>query len=194
MADKRNQNQIIRKDGKNCFVESVSDSFEIGEAHLVFAAYDLSKPAGERQTNNINIYIDISEIFEICRKMASGEFRKIVREKKEGKDSLPVFAWLGGTTAEKLNEYGKARKDGKCLSRVAKLLCGTKTDFMFIADSGPGEQDENGLIVPKFGRNPENHVVVSMRADDFSELMLMTKVHYEAWLTARYVSLRKQDA
>ena len=57
MAEDRNQNQIIRKDARNCFVESLSDAFEIGRIHLAFATYDLSKPAGQRQTNNIHIYI-----------------------------------------------------------------------------------------------------------------------------------------
>ena len=30
-------NQIIRKDAKNCFVESLRDSFEIKKIHLCFA-------------------------------------------------------------------------------------------------------------------------------------------------------------
>lgn len=37
MEESRNQHQIIRKDNKNCFVESLSDAFEIGKAHLAFA-------------------------------------------------------------------------------------------------------------------------------------------------------------
>ena len=42
MEESRNQHQIIRKDNKNCFVESLSDAFEIGKAHLAFATYDLN--------------------------------------------------------------------------------------------------------------------------------------------------------
>lgn len=44
MNEERNQNQIIRKDARNCFVESLSDSFAIERIHLVFATYDVSKP------------------------------------------------------------------------------------------------------------------------------------------------------
>ena len=55
MAENRNQNQIVRKDARNCFVESLSDAFEIGRIHLAFATYDLSKPAGQRQTNNCSV-------------------------------------------------------------------------------------------------------------------------------------------
>lgn len=69
MQDERNQNQIIRKDARECFVESLSDAFPIGRAHFAFASYDVSRPAGHRQTNNIQIYIGMDEILEICRKL-----------------------------------------------------------------------------------------------------------------------------
>ena len=62
MQQERNSQQIIRKDAKNCFVESLSDAFDREKAHLVFAAYDLTKPAGQRQTNCVHIYISIPEL------------------------------------------------------------------------------------------------------------------------------------
>ena len=55
MSEDYKNNQIIRKDAKNCFVESLNDSFSIGKAHLGFASYDMNKPAGSRQTKRINI-------------------------------------------------------------------------------------------------------------------------------------------
>ena len=58
MDKERNTNQIVRKDGKGCFVESLNDAFSIGRCHLAFAAYDLNRPAGERQTNLVQIYLD----------------------------------------------------------------------------------------------------------------------------------------
>ena len=72
------------------------------------------------------------------------------------------------------------------LSRTAQLVCGAKTDFLFVADSGPGEQNEKGLIVPRFGKKPENHVSVSMTWASLSQMLLLTKAHYEAWLSAWY--------
>ena len=73
------------------------------------------------------------------------------------------------------------------ISRIAKLVCGQKSDFLFVADSGPGETDAKGLIVPRFGNRPENHVAVSMTWETLSELLLTTKTHYEAWLAAWYM-------
>lgn len=188
MQDERNASQIIRKDARNCFVESLSDAFDKGRAHFAFATYDLSKPAGQRQTNNIHIYISIPELLELCRKLSCGELRYIMQQKKQSGDPKPIQEWLGGTSAEKLSQYGKARPDGKSLSRVCKLLAGQKTDFLLVADSGPGDKDAKGLIVPRFGNKPENHVAVSMTFEALSELLLMTKTHYESWLTAWYLS------
>lgn len=187
MIEERNQNQIIRIDARSCFVESLSDSFEIGKAHFVFAAYDLNKPAGQRQTNNIHIYMDVAELFELCRKLTGGELRWLMQNKKKSGDNTPLYQCLGGTSADKLEKYGRSRADGKSLSRTAQLVCGNKTDFLFVADSGPGETNAKGLIVPRFGKNPENHVSVSMTFESLSALLLITRAHYEAWLTALYL-------
>lgn len=194
MNDDRNLHQIIRIDARNCFVESLSDCFEIGKTHLTFASYDINKPIGQRQTNNIHIYIDVAEILDLCRKLESGELRQQMRHKKETGDSTPLYQCLGGTSAEKLAKSGRTRPDGMSLSRTAQLVCGNKSDFLFVADSGPGETNAKGLIVPRFGKKPENHVSVSMTFDAFSELMLMTKAHYGAWLTVWYWKKEKTDS
>lgn len=186
MRENRNQNQIIRKDARNCFVESLSDAFSIGRIHFAFATYDLSRPAGQRQTNNIHIYIAVDEFLELCRKLTCGELRYMMQNKKSNGDKTPLYQCLGGTSAEKLAKQGRSRKDRMSLSRTAQLLCGNKSDFLFVADSGPGQTNDKGLIVPKFGNKPENHVAISMTFETFSELLLLTKAHFEAWLSVWY--------
>ncbi len=187
MAEERNQNQIVRKDARNCFVESLNDAFGIEKIHLTFATYDLNRPAGQRQTDNIHIYIAVDEFLELCRKLSCGELRYQLQSQKKSGDEKPLYQCLGGTSAEKLRQQGRARADGKSLSRTAQLVPGRKSDFLFVADSGPGETNEKGLIVPRFGGKPENHVAVSMTFESLSELLLITKAHYEAWLSALYV-------
>lgn len=83
MSEERNNYQITRKDARNCFVESLWDSFEIGKIHLAFATYDLNRPAGQRQTNNIHIYIAADEFLELCRKLNCGELRYMMQNKKK---------------------------------------------------------------------------------------------------------------
>ena len=94
MSKDRNRNQIIRKDARGCFVESLNDVFSIDKAHLAFVAYDLHSPAGQRQTDNIHIYLDIAELLELCRKAESGELRQAVQAKKrDGDKDLCTSAW-----------------------------------------------------------------------------------------------------
>ena len=122
MNEDRSSERIIRKDAKNCFVESLCDAFGQAKAHLVFATYDLSRPVGHRQTNSVHVYISMSELLELCRKFSSGEMRWMVDQKRKAGDNAPIQEWIGGTSAEKLRKYGRARQDGKSLSRTCKLV------------------------------------------------------------------------
>ena len=110
----------------------------------------------------------------------------MLQNKKQNKDESPLYQCLGGTSSEKLAQQGRSRADGQSLSRTAQLVPGRASDFLFAASSGPGETNDKGLIVPRFGKNPENHVAVSMTFETLSELLLITKTHYEAWLSAWY--------
>ena len=187
MNEERNQYQISRKDAKNSFVESLSDAFSISKVHFNFASYDLNKPAGQRQTGMVSIYIDVDEFLELCRKLTCGELRYMVQSQKSAASpKTALYQSLGGTSADKLKQQNRSRSDGKSLSRTLQVLTGNKSDLILVADSGPGETTEKGLIVPKFGNKPENHITVSMSLDNFGELLLITKTHYEAWLSAWY--------
>ena len=187
MTDERNQNQITRKDAKNCFVESLNDVFAIGKIHLNFAAYDPNKPAGQRQTAGVHIFIAADEFMELCRKVSCGEFKFLWQQKKKNNDKEPLYTSLGGTSAEKLAKQNRSRPDGMSLSRTFKVMPGDRVELLLVADSGPGVTTEKGLITPKFGNKPENHVAVSLTLDAFGELLLVTQAHYQAWLTAWYM-------
>lgn len=189
----RNEHQIIRKDARACFVETLNDAFEFGKVHLCFASYDMKLPAGQRQTNSVHIYIAVDEFLNLCMKMASGELRYMMQQRKKEGSKDPLYKCLGGTSAEKLKKIGRARPDGMSQSRTAELLCGKNADFLFVANSGPGETNKTGLIVPRFGNKPENHVSVSMTWDNLAGLMLVTKAHYEAWLATKYAREVKSD-
>ena len=133
--EERNQFQIVRKDARNCFVESLSDAFAIGKAHFVFATYDTTKPVGKRQTNNISIYIAIDEFLNLHRRLVCGELAYLLRGMKNNSiEKKPLYQSLGGTSAEKLAAQNRSRNDGMSLSRTVQLLCAEKADFLFVAD------------------------------------------------------------
>lgn len=183
-----NWGQIIRKDAKGCFVEIKNDCFHLDKVHLQFVSYDTSQPKGSRYTNNVNIYIDIPEFLALTQEAASGALHMQMRQYKQAQKQEPLYEHLGGTPARQLNKYGRARPDGKSLSRVVKLTTAAKSDYFLTADSGPGEENKTGLIVPRFGTKPEQHVSVILSWRQLNELLLTTAEHYRAWLSAKYAA------
>jgi hypothetical protein len=196
--DERNQNQIIRKDARGCFVESKNDCFHLGKAHLEFAAYDMSKPSGKRFTGHVHIYIDVAEFLELANEAETGwlhtqmnRVKQLIAELEKNPGSeelkkqtnLPLYESMGGTSANRLKE---PRADGMSLSRSLKLFVGQKRDYLLRAESGPGQTDAKGLIVPKYGNKPEQQVSVALSWRDLTQLLMFTRIHYAAWLTAQY--------
>jgi len=186
-TDDLNHYQIIRIDGRNSFVETKSDSFSYGKCHMEFSQYDLTRPKGERQTGHVHIYIGVPDFMHLAQEAVSGALHIRAKLQREKNDNKPLFEQLGGTSAERLAYFGRPRPDGKSLSRIVKLILGQKVDYLLVADSGAGETDSKGLIVPRFGKNPENHVSVGLNWRSLNELLLISQIHYQCWLTAQYV-------
>lgn len=183
-----NRSQIIRKDARNCFVEVLNDSFHLGKVHLQFVTYDKSKPSGQRATGNVNIYIDVPQFLGLAQEAASGSLHMRMQQYKQERKQEPLYEHLGGTSAKRLASYGKSRPDGKSLSRVFKLTVAEKSDYFLTADSGPGEENKTGLIVPRFGKSPEQHISVILTWRQLNELLFATSAHYNAWLSAKYIA------
>ena len=184
--DERNAAQIIRVDGRNCFVELKNDSFAIGKVHMEFAQYDTARPEGQRFTNHVHIYLDIAEFLTLAHEAQCGSLHMRMKKAKETGESKPLYESLGGTPAETLKQQGKARADGMSLSRCMKLFAGSKADYLLCAESGAGERDAKGLIVPRYGAKPEQRVSVPLSWRDFNKLTLITQAHIQAWLASRY--------
>lgn len=145
-----NWGQIIRKDAKGCFVEVRNDTFHLDKVHLQFVSYDTTKPKGSRYVNNISIYIDVPEFLALAQEAASGTLHMRMQQYKNAGNKDPLYEHLGGTAAKYLTKYGRPRPDGKSLSRVVRLTVAAKSDYFLTADSGPGEENKTGLIVPRF--------------------------------------------
>ena len=111
-----NRDQIIRKDARNCFVEVKNDCFHLDKVHLQFVAYDKSRPAGQRYTSNIHIYIDVPQFLALAQEAANGSLHMRMQQYKNERKSDALYEHLGGTSAKRLAYYGKSRPDGKSLS------------------------------------------------------------------------------
>lgn len=196
--------QIIRKDGNNCFVEALNSAFEIGKLQLKFVTYDVNKAQGSKFTNEIDIYIDLNKALRICYDaLDSGMLIKSIMKEKAVADqktkqtgskiwAKQLILHQGGTSARSLAASGKSRPDGMSVARVLKVFAGEKLPVMFKAEMGPGEADQKGLIVPKYGYKPESYVQIGMSADDFKEFFIAIRTHIEAYIAVKNYE-RKYD-
>ena len=128
-----NQTQIFRHDARGCFLEAKCDRFHLDRVHLQFVAYDKNRPQGQRYTNNVNIYIPIPEFLVLYQEAASGVLHGRMQQYKTTGQQESLYEHMGGTPASTLARLGKARPDGKSVSRVTKLVAGSRSDYLFVA-------------------------------------------------------------
>lgn len=185
-GDKR-QNQIIRKDGKDCLLDVNTQSFGIHKVQFVFSKYDMNRPAGSRTTSRIIIYLGFAEALEFAHSVLDQTFsKKLVQAQKTFSETnkpwdKDVVISMGGTPKP------KNRTDGKAESRIMKAQLGTKKPVVLIASTGPGDVNEKGLIVPTKGARTEHSVMVTLSAEDIRQIALMVQTHIQSYLAYEHL-------
>jgi len=189
MKKTKDEKQIIKMDDKNYFMEAMNYSFGIGKVQLNFVEYDLSKSEGERIKQQVNLYIDIDKFLVLANDVLSGKIAKLADEEKAKGNQYcnPVYIDMGGVSAKTLESRAQARTDGKSLSRQFKIVPGNKVPFMLIGECGAGEENETGLIVPKYGAKPERVVRIPMQAKDLKRFVLIVVANIQAHLTSTFI-------
>lgn len=182
----KNPQQLIKLSGKDTFVEVMNNPFEIGKILLNFAKYNDNAKAGEKITDNIQIYMDLEEALVLAHDIVSGKIPQLAKIEKDKGSKYPkeVYKKQGGTSAARLKASGKERPDGMAESRVLKIGPGGKVDFMLTAEKGKGEENQTGLIVQK---STESTVRVPVSADDLKKLAIVIQTNIQAYTIARYV-------
>lgn len=190
MVRAKNFEQIIRIDGKNCFVEFMDSAFGIEKVLINVISYG----ANNKQTANIPFYLDFSDFMVLEQDILSGKLAEMAkREKEKSKYPKPVYLQQGGVSATNLESRGQKRADGMSLARQLKIIPGLKFPFMFQAEQGQGEENDKGLIVARYGSKPEKKVMVPMQGDDLKKVVLMVKAKINAYMSAQYVYMKKED-
>lgn len=175
--------QIIRFDGKDTFFEVMANAFGISKVQLNFRKYDEHKQKGNRFVQQVDYYVNVEEMLVLAQDILSGKIAKLAQiEKGKGaKYPAPIWQSMGGMSAEKAK-----REDKMALSRVLKLAPGSSQPFVFTAESGKGEQNEKGLIVPRYGTSPENRIMVALTDVQLKQFALMIQMHLQAYYTSLY--------
>lgn len=214
MAKEKDPRQIIRIDGKNCFLEVMNSAFSIGKVQINFREYDEKQQKGNRFTKEIDLFMDIDKFLVFANDIISGKVAKIAeveraRAKQEGEKQgktvypreLDEFTDMGGMNSESLKRSDERRKknqfkaysdmysipEGKALSRQLKIVPGLKAPFMIKGEVGVGEESDTGLIVPKYGTRPSQMVQIPLSANDFKKFALIVEAHIKSFITSQYL-------
>lgn len=184
--------QLIRIDGRNIFFEVMGNAFNISKVLINFIQYDTSKPQKNRIVNKISIYLDFEDALLLANDILTGKIGKLaLNEKKTCKAEnkkycSPIWTNMGGVSAKKLEERNQKRSDGMSLSRCLKIIPGNKLPFIFQAECGKGEESETGLIVPKYGVNPDVKLMVGLDNDTIKKFALIVQSHIIAYFASQY--------
>lgn len=206
MADNnfQNNNQIVRKDGKNCFVEVLNTYFRFNKVAFNFVEYDPSAQKGSKFKNQVLIFINFDAFLRICHDMLVS--RKIPAElaksmkaadeksKSTGKKQFPtpIILTRGGTSEARLKARNASRPDGKALAKMLKISPGYKFPCIFRAEQGPGKSNETGLIVPQYDK-PEQVVSIGLTAESLKEMFLITEAEVRAFINTKYSGSQQND-
>lgn len=179
--------QIIRFDGKDTFFEVMANAFGIDKVQINFRKYDVSKSKGSKFTQQVDCYVNVEDALVLAQDILSGKIHALAEaEKAKGaKYPAPIWQSMGGMTADRAKDKG-LRTDGMALSRVIKLAPGSAKPFVLTAESGKGEQNAQGLIVPRYGTSPENRIMVALTGDQLKQLALLINMHLNAYYSAQY--------
>lgn len=179
--------QIIRLDGKNCFVEVMTGQFFKGKVILNFEQYDDTKPKGQRTVAKITYFIPFDKFLQLSQDIKSGKLAKLAeKEKANNKYPGAVYTDLTGTSEELLKRNNQERPDGKSESRQFKIIPGLRAEFMLQAEKGPGEKSSTGIIKPLYGNKPEQKVAIPMSGDDLKKLFLLTETFIIGYISSQF--------
>lgn len=182
----RNNSQVDRVDGKNVFVEIMSEAFEIGKIRMNFAEYDANT---KKQKTFFPIYLDVDEFLWLSNQVLSGELHQKGQQIKKDNQNAKFYPYaynnLGGISPEKLKQRKMERKDNKALSRQLKLSPGSRQDWVMQGEIGAGKVIGTGLIQPD--GQPESRVTIPMSNEDLKKFVLFVSMHLAAYIKSRYV-------
>lgn len=210
---KRLQHQIIKFNNKDGLMEVLANAFEIGKVQIHMHKYDESKAKGSRITQEVDLFVDIPDMLVLCNDILTGNIPAQIKSlKTAGKNYDSAWSDMGGVSATKLAERQqmalkegkkleglkatqKSRADGKSLSRVFKIVPSTRNDmaFTFQGEYGAGEENDTGLIVPKYGTKPDVRLMMAVTPKQAKAFALMIKTHIEAFIAQKYVRMEDKN-
>ena len=190
--NKKPEAQIFRADAKGAFIEALNDCFAFGRHHLRFIKYDATQAEGSRIAAQVDIYLPVTHVARWNFLFQQGSIDPMLKAARETGAEMKVLGHSGGTGKKKLASSGRSRADGKAEFRALVFKAGTSKDFLLTAMSGPGNEDEKGLITP--AGKMDVSILMPMGKADFYDLVWTVSAHYQAYLAGKYAPSAQENA
>ncbi len=184
MARTKFPTQVYRVDGKNCFLEVLCDALSIDKVSLNFVSYDKNQPSGQREQGKVKIYMEIFQAATLSGDILSGRIAGLAQKSKKDAEKAgekypkPVYSLLGGTAA-------KNTVDRQAISRQFKLSPGSVKPYVMEAISGPGIEQQNGLITPS--GKPDVTIRVPLENEKLKELAHALTLVTQIWGITKFM-------
>lgn len=167
-----NPSQICKVHGNGVFLEVIqpNDTFERVTINLV------SLNPNNTQKCIISTYVDVPDFITLCQRIACGRFGQMIERGKaiaRQSNSFPAEIWK--------------RQGGKPGPNNAWMLTihpATKSDCIFKAVRGTGEQMQNGLIKLKYS-NTNDQVMVPLTHELLENIANISLMRIQAYITSR---------
>lgn len=179
-----NPNQIIRVDGKGCFVEVMKDAFAIQKVLFRFYSYDETKQASNRITRKVFIYMSFKDFYNFYYKtLTTGALIKEMQKTtgQVDRNGDPICQQV-------ILSRGGKKSNGSIIARQLKIFKGRSTDIVLRGEEGPGKENAKGGYT--MSGAPSQYITVGMDNDSLRALLGLT---YEA-LSAYYVAMAVKSA
>jgi len=158
-----NPAQIVRIDGKNCFLEVMSDAFDIGKIRINFRQYDKQAQQGSRTTGKIDIYLGFKEFDFLYQGIMGGTGNGYLLN--------DIFNNQYGVTIYR----GGSKKTGDIIARELKIQVGQKKPLVVTAEQGPGKENSmGGFSIIRNNNTPIERIMIPLELADICNIVVST--------------------
>ncbi len=166
MAKKKNDDQVIRFDGKNVLFEVLTSSLAIDKVKMTFLRYDTNP------SQQVDIYMEPWTAKRVAHEIMRGNTI-----------SLADSSILSGTNKE----------GSPILSRKFSIIQGHKMPWLIEVKEGAGRIGPTGLIIPDYGDAPVKTILVPLAESSILEFALALNTVVDLWMDCRFRPLTEEQ-